>query len=345
MIIESLDRDHNDTDVQFPLRDIIKQNHAKVVVAEVLAIDLTNQRVKTNIGTHTYDYLVIAMGSKPHYYGIEGASRYAQSVKTIADVESIVSKLSDTDADNPLSISIVGAVPTGVELAAKIAHLTRPNQIISSLSKKAKQVQLIEAADHILNNLSPSLRQEASELLALQGVNIKTHAAIQKVSRHGLQLSDGSIIKSDLIIWTAGVAPTLPIMTTAVAQNKNGQIITDAFMRVLGYKNVFALGDIANLQDEENLLPTSAQAAVAASSIVAQNITAHIRGAKLKAFQYRSGGVLIPLNKWNGVGQVGRLNIHGPIVWVGWKVIYVWRFPIAKRRLLIAWRLLLRTLS
>jgi NADH dehydrogenase FAD-containing subunit len=343
MIIESFTGEIDDKDVQFPLRDIINKKQVRIVIAEVLSINLTKQSVHTNARIIEYDYLVIALGSQANYYDIIGAKKYSHALKSLDDVTVIANSVSNTLSEKPLKISIVGAGPTGVELAAKLSELTKPKRFSRTANQLRSTIELIEANDQILAYLPLKLSRRAAKILELQGITIRTAALINKVSKHALHLSGGRVIQSDIIIWTAGVRPSLPSITPIVNQNKNGQIKTDQYLRVLGYKNVFALGDVATVEKAVSVIPASAQAAYGASKLVASNIVDSIQGRELQFFNYRSKGIFIPLGKWKGVGQVAGINIHGPVVWIAWKLIYVWRFPIPKRRLIIGWHWLLRT--
>jgi NADH dehydrogenase FAD-containing subunit len=129
MIIESLTGEIDDKDVQFPLKDIISTKQARIVVAEVMSIDLTKQRVYTNARVVEYDYLAIALGSQANYYGISGAKEYTLALKSLDDVTAIANSISKSPSEKPIKISIVGAGPTGAELAAKINELTRPKRL------------------------------------------------------------------------------------------------------------------------------------------------------------------------------------------------------------------------
>jgi NADH dehydrogenase len=345
MLIELLTEEVSSSDVQIPMKDIIGSQQARIVVSEVLSINLKGQKVYTSTDVLEYDYLILAIGSKPNFYNINGAEQYSRSLKRLADVTTIADYIESTPPSKQLRISIVGAGPTGVELAAKINELVGAKALRQTANQPRTTIGIVEAQEQILAYLPLTLRHKATKILERQGITVMTNSVINKVSRDGLRLSDGTIIQSDIIIWTAGVQPSLPVITPALDQNQNGQIKTDRYLRVLGCKNVFALGDVASVESVGSVVPASAQAAIESSKVVAKNIVNSLEGRELKSLNYRSKGIFVPLGKWKGVGQLAGINIHGPTVWIGWKLIYVWRFPIPKKRLVIGWHWLFRMIS
>jgi NADH dehydrogenase len=345
MIIESLNGDIDAKYIEFPLKDIITSKKARIIVTEELSIDLKMQQVRTNDDVLEYDYLVVATGSRANYFNIPGAEAYSHPLKSLEDVAVIARKVSESTSKGQSLISIVGAGPTGVEIAVKINGLAQPIQSGQKYLQARITVQLIEASDRILTYLPLGLTKKATEVLQKQGITIRTGASINRVSKNALHLSDGKTIQSDLIIWTAGVSPNIPAIVPTIARTRNGQIKTDSYLRVLGYENVFALGDAASIESTVASVPASAQAAVASSKIVAKNIVAIMNSQEIQPFNYRSSNTLIPLGRWKGVGQLAGININGPIVWVGWKLIYLWRFPVASRRIDIVRYWFLKTIS
>jgi NADH:ubiquinone reductase (H+-translocating) len=344
MLTEYLTGDSSLAQVQRPLAKIIDPTRASLLITEVLSIDLAKRLVRTTAATLSYDYLLIALGSATNFYGISGAEQHSHVVRQPADVLAIgqqIAKniaLADRTTDSArrkalLTVALIGAGPTGVELAAKVSELAASHH-------QALDIQLIDVSDQILRTLPPKLRQKAANILERQGVTSKTGTAITKVSDGILHFSDGNSLAAGTCIWTAGIQPAVPDIPAAPRHPRTGQLLIDHQLRLSGHHNVFAVGDIARIDDdgEGEALPTVAQVAVQQSKTAAANLMKTIQAAAmegtaigdtdLQTFQYRSKGILVPLGRRNGVGQLAGHTISGPLVSLGCRLLYKWRFPV-----------------
>jgi NADH dehydrogenase FAD-containing subunit len=326
MLIECLHEKGIEADVITPLSEIIRPGTAELIVDEVVNIDDNKQQVTSTQQTISYDYLILATGANANFFGIRGAEDYSFPLKTIADVQRISQQLEVSPA-KLRTISVIGAGPTGLELSA-------------TLKKHYPQhtIQLIEAQGRLLPTMADALGIMATKILEQNGVRLHTNALITAVTPSSIELSSGMILDSDLTLWTAGISPNVPDIIPLVPKNKPGQLEVDDFLRVIGRERIFAIGDATYRSNPGNSIPTTAQAAVQASSYVATNILASIRMSPLRPFSYHSKGIMIPLGPWNGAGQIAGRFVHGPTIWIGWKLVFVIRFPLRSQRL----RLLLR---
>jgi NADH dehydrogenase len=340
MLIESLFDTALKQNVQFPLKRIVTIDQAHVIVGEVTLVDLNEQIVHTTEDTLRYDYLVIALGSKTNYYNVVGAARHTYSLKSIDDIvriEHCITKLLRLHSSTalPINITIIGAGPSGVEIAAKLNALNYSGIRIPAVTKLCN-VEIIEANTKILASIPAGLGKKAKRILKKQNIAVTTSRSVTRVTKNQVHLANGRIINSDCTIWTAGITPDRPKIIPEVAIAQNGQVTTDINLQLLGYPNVYAIGDIA-ASNSEAIIPDSAQAAVAASATVAKNIMNCLAGQQLVKFRYRSKGIIIPLGTMKGVGRIGRFNISGPIAWLGWNLIYVLRFPASSHKRTLAW--------
>jgi NADH dehydrogenase len=345
------------TDVAEPIRRILRREKSvEVVFGEVSGIDTGERRVRLTCGaTLGYDYLVVATGSGPGYFGHENWAAWAPGLKTIEDARDIRSQLlltferAEREADprereRLLTVAVIGGGPTGVELAGAIAELSRYTlaQDFRRISTATTRISLIEAGPRLLAAFSDDLAAYARARLERLGVEVHTGQPVEAVTPTGIRLA-GRNIPTGMVIWAAGVTPS-PLARLLGA---TGRIPVDPTMAVAGLERVFALGDIAAFPGEDGRpLPGLAQVAKQQGKHLGRALADHIRsGAPLAPFRYRSRGNTAIIGRHAAVYEYGRIRLRGWPAWATWAVVHVYLLVGFQHRLIVSMQWLWRYLT
>ncbi len=330
------------TSVVEPLQEIFRHSNVRFILDEVLGIDPHIQHVSTAKESILYDYLVISSGAETNYYNVPGAKENTYVLKDLHDAEILRKRLLDVcrEASNAhddeerqrlLSVAIIGAGPTGVELSAEIVELMHGTLCsyykLCGFSTIHMKIRLITATPDVLSMFPVKLRSLAKDELIRKGVEIVANEAVTEIQSGKIIFADKSFLEANTVIWVAGVKPvTLEI--NGIEKEKNGRYKIDEFLRVS--PNIFALGD------SSGTLPMLAQVAVQQGKNVARNIGASLRKKPLISFVYRQKGLLVSLGQWYAVGTILGITLKGPLMWILWRAIYLFNFHSLRNKLRIA---------
>ena len=324
------------TSVTEPLREIFRKGGVKIKIGRVSEINKDDGFVILDAEQIKFDYLVIATGAKMNDFGLPGVLENTIGLKSLEDAIEIRKKVIEiyerelTEALNRkeklLNLVIIGGGPTGVELAAELDDFVSEIENDYKKSKRSSlrtKIYLINSADELLVQFPKSLRDEARRVLEKKRIGILNNFYVSKVEKGKIFNREDEEIRADLIVWTAGVMPN----------TKNGQrVLTNEKLQVLGYENIFAMGDMGNISKLTNPLPMLAQVAVAEAPVVANNILALINKKPLRDFNYQSKGLLVSLGKFKAVGQISGITVTGFLAWFIWRTIYLFKFNSWKKR-------------
>jgi demethylphylloquinone reductase len=315
-IAPSFDRLLANTGIRF-LRDKVQQ------------VDLRTRQVQLQSGKLLpYDRLVLALGQEPMLDIVPGAANYAYSFRTLADVRQLKERLHQLELDcrHPIQVAIAGGGPNGVELACKLAD---------RLGRRA-QVRLIDRGDTLLRNFSRLSQKAACHALANRHVQIDLQTSIEAVEPKQIHLShqgQNSSVPVDLLVWAIGTRSHRWLQTLGCAQTSAGQLVTHTTLQLRDYPEVFALGDLAAIQDANGqTVPATAQAAFQQAKTAAYNLQASLRKKPLKAFHYQHLGEMMTLG-FNEAVVVGfGLYFTGHLAGTIRKWAYMFRMPTLKHR-------------
>lgn len=318
-------------------RQLLAQTNVKFQQDSVQGVDLQARRVDLENGPAlSYDYLVVATGSKTRYVNIPGLKEHALPFRTLVDAERLKMRLQELQLrQSPLNILVIGAGPSGVELSCKLAD---------QLGKQAK-ITLADRGSQILEPFSDSLRRAASRALARRHVEVmlETSAAQIEVDRTRLQQGDRQFWQAaDLLLWAAGTQPRPWIGYDAIDQNDRGQYMTRPTLQLQGHPEVFIVGDVATIHSKQGEpAPNTAQAAYQAADRVAKNLKAAIAGKKLKPYHYTHLGDMMTLGIGSAVvdSSLG-LTLTGRLAAIIRRGVYTQRLPTWKHRLKVLRHLL-----
>ncbi len=270
----------NPGDVSYPARAFTRRHGARFRLGEVTGVDPDRRRVTlADGGSFDYDYLVLATGVSAAYYGVTGAAEHSLGLYTRRDAvelrNHIMARLERLDIAGPgksVNFTVVGGGATGVELAGALAELrsTALDAAFPEVNLASVHIRLVEQADSLLLPFDPALREYARRQLEQRGVEVRLNTAIREVRSDRVILSDGEDLPSDVTVWAAGVTAPAEVAGWQLPQGPGGRILTGPDLRVLGQERIFALGDVALIEDQP--LPQLAQPALQTGRHAARQI-------------------------------------------------------------------------
>lgn len=296
---------------------------------KALHIYKEKKTLKLENQTLHYDYAIIAVGAQTNFFSfIEGAKEHTHGVKNIqrafefrqAFEKRLYLKLEDKklNRDGDLHIAVAGAGLSGVEIAAEMAHtLKRYHKILSKESIELK-ISLIDAAPTILPGMDNYIIEKTKKRLKNLGVKIFTEAFIQQIDSRKITYKDGTSLAFDFIIYTAGIKASLFVENIPCAKNRQEQIITDEFLRLPHYENVFVVGDCAQIKDASGtLLPPTAQIAEKSAEYVAKSIINCECKETCQPFDAKVDGVFVALGGEYAVGVLYKhIKVSGYLAYI-----------------------------
>jgi NADH:ubiquinone reductase (H+-translocating) len=339
-------------EIAAPIRQIEQeQTNLMVLMAEVTAVDLSSRSVDVSYatsGTHKipFDFLIVAAGMQPSYFGHDEFARYAPGLKNLNDAETIRTKilsayelaeLTDDEAERSrlLTFVLVGGGATGVELAASMAQMAtvtlRGN--FRRVDPAKTSIVLIEGGNRILPSFAESLSRKAARRLERLGVKVLTATKVDKVDEQGV-LAGGERIPSATVLWTAGVTASPVVKMLGVATDRAGRLPVDPFLMVPGANGVFAVGDVAALSEGGRPLPGVAQVAIQQGRYVGRVISQQLKArAPRHPFRYFDKGSMAVVGKNFAVLERGRIRMSGFSTWLVWVFIHIMFLPQLQNRL------------
>ncbi len=331
-----------------PTRIILrKQKNAQVLLGNVTHIDLANQSVTSELLGHTYvtpyDSLIIAAGAGQSYFGNDHFAEWAPGMKTVDDALELRGRIlgafeqAERSSDPArreklLTFTVVGAGPTGVEMAGQIAELADHTLkgAFRHIDSTQARVILLDAAPAVLPPMGEKLGKKAQARLEKMGVEIQLGAMVTDVDRNGITVkdSDGTIrrIESSTKVWSAGVSAS-PLGRDLADQSdveldRAGRVKVLPDLSVPGHPNVFVVGDMAAVEG----VPGMAQGAIQGAKYAAKAIKAELKGAdpaQREPFQYFDKGSMATVSRFSAVAKVGPLEFGGFIAWLAWLVLHL----------------------
>jgi NADH dehydrogenase len=336
-----------------PIRGLLQeQDNVTVVLGEVIDVNAEAQSICVTLTggeqrAMEYDYLVVATGAQHSYFGREDFAQYAPGLKTLSDALSIRHKVlhafekaeisDDPAADGLLTFVLVGAGPTGVEMAGALASLTRKTMKSSfrRIDPASAKVILIDQANRILGAFEEGLSLKAQKHLEGLGVEVRLGHGIQQIDENGVVVG-GERIPSKTVIWAAGVAAS-PIGKWLKAEtDRAGRVRIQKDLTVGGHRNIFVVGDTSSLDQDGRPLPGVAQVAMQQGDYAGRLIARRVTGkADLQPFRYFDKGNMAVVADSFAVLQCGRVQLSGWLAWLPWAVIHLLYLPLSNLRIAV----------
>ena len=340
------------SEIAAPIRQLAeKQSNVDVMLGEVTGIDLSSRLVDVScpgVGMRQieFDYLVVATGMQPSYFGHDEFARYAPALKSLSDAETIRARLlsayeladrtdDDDERARQLTFVLVGAGPTGVELAASMAQLaavTLRGQF-RRIDPAQSSIILVEGGKRILPTFSEGLAKKAARRLEKLGVKIATGVKVEQVDENGV-IADGKRIPSATVLWTAGVAPAPILKLLGAKTDRAGRVSVGPFMNVPEISGVFVVGDASSVVRDGRPVPGVAQAAIQQGRYVGRLISRQLKGREPKRpFRYSDKGNMAVVGKNFALLESGRLRLSGFVMWLVWIFLHLMSLPQLQNRL------------
>jgi NADH:quinone reductase (non-electrogenic) len=341
-------------DIAAPIREVLrKQLNATVALLEVTRVDADRRQVFFSYldgeeRSLPYDYLILATGVQQSYFGHDEFAPFAPGLKSITDAEAIRAKLlkafetAEIEVDpsqhrDLLTFVLVGAGPTGVEMAGAIADMVRGmlKSDFRRIDPRSARIILIEGGPRILPAFSERLSRKAHTRLTRMGVEIRTNAPVEHVDAEGV-IVGGERIASRTVLWTAGVTPSPAAQWLKADADHAGRVRVLPDLSVSGRPEIFVVGDTASLDQDGKPLPGVAQVAMQQGRYVGRSIAGRVAGqAPTPPFRYFDKGNMAVIGRNFAILESGRVHLSGFIAWVAWAAIHIAFLPQAGNRLMV----------
>lgn len=337
--------------VSFPLRRLFHKTENIIFrMAVVQEVDKENNRVNTNLGSVSYDYLVLSQGANTNYFGNANIQKFSAPMKStsealyirnkiISNYERAVNLESEEDRKPIMNVVIVGGGATGVELAGSIAELR--NKVLPrdypQLSFKNMRVILIEAGGSLLSGLLPKSREKALEYLQNLGVEVMLHTMVEDYDGFTVKLKGKEPINTLTLLWAAGVRANSLIGVKEEQRAPNGRLLVDEFNRLTPEKDIFVLGDQCIQTEEKFPLghPQVAQVAIQQAANLAKNFKAELKNREWKPFRYKDLGSMATVGKSMAVVDLPFVSFHGFFAWFVWLFVHLMAILGVKNKLMV----------
>ncbi len=318
----------NPGDVAYPVGGFTARRSARYIRGDLAGIDTAARQARLSDGRLIdYDYLILATGVTANHFGVKGAAENTFGLYTRADsivlrdhIMNGLERLSaDPDGMPDFAVTVVGGGATGVELAGTLAELR--GAVMESTFPDVKpdrlQVRLIEMASELVMPFEPKLREYTRKQLVNRGVDIQLNTEIREVAPDHVVLGDGSSLRSDLTVWTAGVAAPETVGKWGLPQGKSGRLSVERDLRVEGSDRIFAVGDIAVRAAEP--APQLAQPAIQEGKHAARQVIRLVRGEQTETFTYHDRGMMATIGRRAALVQFPKgMRITGTLAWFAW---------------------------
>ncbi len=344
----------NGSDISFPLRKVFHgSKNVKYRMATVQQVLPWQNKVQTDIGDFEYDQLVIATGAGTNFFGNANMEKYAIPMKSTVEaielrnriLQNFEKALTETDPielQRLMNIVVVGGGPTGVELSGAIADMKRfvlPKDY-SELDFDKMNIYLLEGSAKTLGVMSEKSSEQSAKYLQRLGVTVKTNTLIEDYDGKTARMKDGSTIETSTVIWAAGIKGNVPQGVDPSLVVRGNRIKTDRYCKVEGFENVYAIGDVAYMEEPAYPKghPQVAPVAMQMADLLVNNFKEEMKGSKtLKEFEYYDKGSMATVGRNLAVVDVPKPKLHfgGLLAWFIWMSLHLMLILGVKNRFFV----------
>jgi NADH dehydrogenase len=335
----------NPSDIAYPIRSIFRhqENVRGVLLAEVTGLDLDGREVTLEDGSRLpYDYLVLATGATHSYFGHDEWEPLALGLKSLEDALVMRQRIlaafekaerNPEEADRLLTFVVVGAGPTGVELAGALVEIAvhSLDEDFDVIDPTRARVVLVEGAPNVLPVYPDDLSRSARRQLETLGVEVLTGSMVDQIDSGGVTLTDGHRIDAGLVLWAAGVQASSLGEMLGADTDRSGRVLVKDDLSVPGHSEVFVVGDLATLPGVPGVAPAAMQMGTHAARMIHSDIAGGVR----TAFAYRDKGSLATIGRARAVADFGRIRFGGFVAWLSWLAIHIFFLIGFRNRVLV----------
>lgn len=326
--------------IAYPIRKVIQEyKDFYFRLTSVKEIDTQNQKVISEIGDLNYDYLVIATGSKTNYFGNKEIERNSMSMKTIPqslnirslileNFEQAVLTTNEADKNALINFVLVGAGPTGVELAGALAEMKRAilQKDYPDLDISKMEINLIQSGDRVLNTMSEKSSEAAEKFLVDLGVIVHKNVRVTNYDGRTITTNSDLTFETATVIWTAGVqGAAIHGLDSKSLVERVERIRVNQYNQVVGYDNIFAIGDIASMESEKYPQghPMMAQPALQQGALLGENLVKLLADKPMKPFEYNDKGSMATIGRNLAVVDLPKYHFNGLFAWFVWMFVHL----------------------
>lgn len=337
--------------IAFPLRKLFQKNkNVHVRMTEVKSVEPEKNTLYTTLGDLEYDYLVLAMGADTNFFGNEKIASKAIPMKSVSeslylrnrilnDYEKALSTEDYDDRQGLLDIVIVGGGPTGVEVAGSLAEMKKfilPKDY-PEIDIEEIDIHLVEGLDRVLPAMSEQASAKAQEFLEKLGVEVKLNALVTEYDGKVVRMNDGTELRSNKMIWAAGVKGSIIEGLPEDAIAKGSRIKVNRYNQVEGYDNIFAIGDVAYMEEEAfpKGQPQVAQVAIQHGRHLFKNLKRLNRNQPMEQFSYNDKGSMATVGRNKAVVDLPFWRFQGAFAWLVWMFVHLFSLVGVRNKLIV----------
>lgn len=323
-------------DIASPIRKLVrKQANTTVLMANVQGIDVAQRRIVLDDGVLGYDYLIVATGMTHAYFGHDEWAEHAPGLKTLGEALELRRRIllaferAERESDDAkrqalTTFVVIGAGPTGVEMAGALAEIARRTlaKDFRHFDPKATRVVLIEAGPRVLPSFAPELSIQALESLTRLGVEVRLDTKVTAIEA-GLVRTESGSIHANTMIWAAGVRASSLTKDLDAPLDRAGRVHVMDDLSVPGHSEVFVIGDLVMKEQDGKPLPGVAQLAIQSGKHAAAQVERSLTGVKREPFRYADKGSMATIGRAKAIAEVGKVKLAGFLAWMLWLFIHL----------------------
>ena len=323
-------------DIAAPIRRIFRhQSNVAVMLAEATGVDVPAKRVILADGSIEYDTLIVATGATHAYFGHDEWAAHSTGLKSLKDALKIRQRVlmafevAEREPDEALrrawmTFVIVGAGPTGVEMAGTLAEVTRQTlaKDFRHINTASARVILVEATPRVLGAYSEDLSEAARKQLERLGVSVWTGVQVTGIDADGVCIGSERV-RAHTVVWAAGVAASPLARTLGVPLDRAGRVLVERELTIPGCDDLYVIGDLAHIEEDGSLVPGVAPAAMQQGRHAARNILRTLEGRPREPFHYVDKGMLATIGRGAAVARVGPFKASGYFAWLLWLFVHI----------------------
>ncbi len=337
--------------IVFPYRKLFqKRKNVFIRMTEVTGVDLDKQQLTTPYGVVNYDQLILAMGVTTNFFGNEKIAQLAIPLKTVSEALLLRNKILEDyekalvttdyeDRQRYIDIVIVGGGPTGVEVAGALAEMKTfilpkdyPEMDVSEID-----IYLIQSSPRLLKGMSEEAGEKALEFLTKLGVKVRLNTRVKDFDGRYVYMNDDTSICTSKVIWAAGIKGNTIAGLPESSICRGNRLMVDRYHKIVGTKNVYAIGDLAQMEEENypHGHPQVAQVAIQHAKSLAKNFKRQLNGKELEPFSYKDRGSMATVGRNRAVVDLPRFKFQGAFAWLVWMVVHLFSILGVKNKLFV----------